>query len=183
MKKIASLSLVFTLIFSCCFMFFGCGMETINVNVVEDANAKAETVINTFYDKKSGTALAAVTKENFYVEVSSEVDSNLEVVKINDISHTANEDVSYSVGNNNFVETPSWLKEDGRLYIAVPTLFVEAVSGVVKIHAGNKIFNVTVFENAGQLKMDSVTLVGTTKGGTAEKTTTENGKLPKERDQ
>ena len=40
MKKITSLSLIFALIFSCCFMFFGCGTETVNVNVVEDISVE-----------------------------------------------------------------------------------------------------------------------------------------------
>lgn len=177
MKKLLSFSLVFVLMLATCFTFFGCTTETINVNVVETAQTKAQTLIDTYYNKSEGTTLPKASAENFYVEISADFDSNVEIVTINGTGHTLSENVKYSVGNNNFVETPAWLKEDGKLYVAVPTLYVEAKSGVTTIMVGNKEFKVTVFENAGTLTMDSVTVVGTTTGATAEKTTNDRNKI------
>ena len=177
MKKILSIGMVFSLLICSCVAFFGCGREIVNVNVVEKAQTKAETLISTYYNKPAETELVEATSENFYVEISSEFDSNVEAITINNVSHTATETIKYSVGNNNFVETPAWLNKDGKLYVAVPTLYVEAKSGVTKIIGGNKEFNVTVFENANNLKMDSVTVVGTTTGATAEKTVNNDGKI------
>lgn len=177
MKKILSIGVVCSMLICSAFMFFGCGREVVNVNVVDDAKKKAETLISTYYNKTESSELTAATVDNFYVELGSEIDSNVEVVTINGISHTAKENIKYSVGNNNFVETPAWIAKDGKLYVAVPTLYVEARSGVTTVIAGNKEIKATVFENAGLLKMDSVTVVGTTTGATAEKTTNENGKV------
>ena len=176
MKKIFSFALCLALLLASCISFAGCGREVINVNVVADAEDKADTLISTFYNKTEGADLAEATAENFYVEISSEFDSNVEVVTINSISHTATENVRYSVGNNNFVETPAWKENDGKLLVAVPTLYVEAKSGVTTIIAGNREFKVTVFENAGTLNIDSVTVVGTTQGASVEKTTNEDNK-------
>lgn len=170
MKKFLSLSLVLIMAVASCFVLMGCTTETINVNVVKEAQTKANTLISTFYNKAENTTLPKASAENFYIEISSDFDTNVEVVTINGIGHTLTENIKYSVGNNNFVETPAWMKEDGKLYVAVPTLYVEAKSGVTSIMVGNKEFKVTVFENAGTLTMDSVTVVGTTAGATAEKT-------------
>lgn len=177
MKKFFSLSLVLALALTTCFMFMGCTTETINVNVVEQAQAKAEKLISTYYDKKEGSELPKPGAENFYVEISSDFDTNVEVVTINGTGHTLSEKVKYSVGNNNFVETSAWMKDGGKLYIAAPTLYVEAKSGVTSIVVGSKEFKVTVFENAGTLVMDSVTVVGTTTGATAEKTINDQNKI------
>lgn len=177
MKKILSLGMVFAFVLASCFAFVGCGTETINLNVVEEAQSKAETLIETFYNKPENSELATAGIENFYVEIGSDFNSDVEVVSINGTGHTANENVKYSVGNNNFVETPAWIKTDGKLYVAVPTLYVEARSGVTTVVAGSTEFKVTVFENAGTLNLDSVSIVGPTDGAEAEKTTNDAGKI------
>ena len=146
MKKILSLGMVLALTILSCFMFVGCGTETINLSVVEEAQTKAQTLIETYYNKPENAELATAGVDNFYVEISSNFNSDVEVVNINGTGHTANENIKYSVGNNNFVETPAWLKTDGKLYVAVPTLFVEARSGVTTIVAGSTEFKVTVLK-------------------------------------
>ena len=176
MKKIISFGLVCFMALSVCFLFVGCNREVININAVAEAEACAEKLFETFYNKETGADLPEATGENFYLEISSDVNTDLEVVTINGTGHTANESTKYSVGNNNFVEVPSWRIVNGKLYVAVPTLYVESRSGVATIMAGNKEFKVTVFENAGQLDIDSVTVVGTTEGATVNKTT-DNGKI------
>ena len=177
MKKIISLSLVFCMALSICFLFAGCNREVININAVEKAETIAEKLFETFYDKESGTELPEPTGENFYLEISSDVNTDLEVVTINGMGHTANETTKFSVGNNNFIETTTWRIVDGKLYVAVPTIYVEAKSGVTTIMAGKKEFKITVFENAGQLSINSVTIVGTTEGATVNKTTNHMGKI------
>ena len=177
MKKIVSLGLVCSLVLSICFLFVGCNREVVNVNVVEQAQIKAEKLFESFYDKENGAELPTPTDENFYIEISSDVNTDLEVITINGVGHTANENVKYSVGQNNFVNAPSWRIAGGKLYVAVPTIYVEAKSGVTTIMAGDKEFNVTVFENSSPLTIDSVTIIGTTEGATVNKTTNESGKI------
>ena len=177
MKKFISLGLVFSMVLSLCFLFVGCNREVINVNVAETAQLTAENLFETFYNKESGAELPVANNENFYVEISSDVNTDLEVITINGAGHTANENTKYSVGQNNFVDVPSWRVVNGKLYVAVPTLYVEAKSGVATIIAGNKEFKVVVFDNADQLTIDSVSIVGTTEGATVNKTTNDSGKI------
>lgn len=177
MKKILSFGICCFLVLASCFAFVGCGTETINLNVVEEAQNKAQTLIETYYNKPENSELETAGIENFYVEISSDLNTDVEIVKINGVSHSSTDNVKYSVGNNNFVETPAWLIEDGKLYVAVPTLYVEAKSGVTSILAGSKEFKATVFENAGTLNLDSVSVIGPTTGAEAEKTTNDAGKI------
>ena len=177
MKKIISFALICFMALSVCFMFVGCNKEVININVVEKAAIISEKLFNAFYNKESGANLPEPTSENFYIELSSDVNTDLEVVTINGAGHTVNENTKFSVGNNNFVNAPTWRVVDGKLYVAVPTLYVEAKSGVTTIIAGGKEFKATVFENAGQLAIDSVTIIGTTEGATVNKTSNHTGKI------
>ena len=177
MKKIISLGLVCSIMLSICFLFVGCNREVVNVNITEQAQIKAEKLFETFYNKGVGAELPQANDENFYVEISSDVDTDIEVVTINGTGHTANENVKYSVGQNNFVDVPSWRIVNGKLYVAVPTMYVEAKSGVTTVIAGNKEFKVTVFENSSPLAIDAVTIIGTTDGATVNKTTNDAGKI------
>ena len=174
MKKILSLLLLILCV--PCF-FVGCDKLTVEKNAVETCSALSTKLVQTYYNKPENSKLDDPTDENFYVQVEEDETRDLTSISINNVIYKKDTNYKFSVGNNNFVTTPIWKLENGKLFIALPTLYVEAKGGITKIEASDKIINVKVYENSGNLSMGNVGAFGKTEGAKAEKTVDSSGKI------
>lgn len=155
-------------------LIVGCGQNTVNVNLKDKCEATSLNLVETFYDKES---LEEPTEDNFFVEITSNEEQNLSAITINDVIYKKDMKVKFSVGNNNFLEENVWKLEENKLFVALPTLYVEARGGITKIEAGTKIYMVRVFDNFGSITVGEVGAYGIIEGSNAEKTTDSSGKL------
>ena len=171
MKKSFLFALVLIVLVGLC--FGGCSKSTIEINLIEECNSLSTNLVSAFFNQDS---LPDATDENFYVLLSSEEEQDLTAITINNVIYKKDMLVKFSVGNNNFLEEPVWRLEEGKFYVALPTLFVEAKGGIAKIEAGNKTYMLRVYEDFGGISLGEVGAYGEIEGAGASKTTDSSGK-------
>lgn len=174
MKKILSILLLFLFVPLC---FTGCENLTIDKNLIEECATISATLVETYYNKAENSELEKVSDDNFYVQVEDNEINELLAITINNVIYKKDVDYKFSVGNNNFISAPIWKLEDGKLFIALPTLYVEAKGGLTKIEAGDKVINIRVYEDAGDMSIGKVGVFGETNGASADKTVDSSGKI------
>ncbi len=174
MKKILSILLLFLFVPLC---FTGCENLTIDKNLIEECATISATLVETYYNKAENSELEKVSDDNFYVQVEDNEINELSAITINNVIYKKDVDYKFSVGNNNFISAPIWKLEDGKLFIALPTLYVEAKGGLTKIEAGDKVINIRVYEDAGDMSIGKVGVFGETNGASADKTVDSSGKI------
>lgn len=175
MKKFPVFLMTFVAAIAC--VFAGCTKMTLTIDKIEQCAALSTKLVAAFYNKEAGATLDDATQENFYVEITSDEQQTLSAITINNMQYKNDENINFSVGNNNFVETPVFKVQDNKLFVALPVLYVEAKGGQTKIEAGNRIYNVKVYDDAGTISVGDVGVFGETQGGSATKQTDSAGEL------
>ncbi len=171
MKKVFLYGFIVAFCFPFALCFSGCTTPlTVTKDLSVECEAISDTLISTYHNKDAGVELVETDGENFYVEIADDEIQNLTAITMSDRIYRRDLTIKFSVGNNNFLDVPVWKLEDSKLFIALPTLYVEATGGITIIEAGNKIYSIRVFEDGVNLTVDSVGVFGISSGASAEKT-------------
>ena len=131
-------------LFVLCFLFVtglfsGCDKLSVEKDLTNECLKISNNLIQDFYNKQENVELPNLNDNNFYILIDSNYTENLSAITINNFIYKADTKIKLSLENNNSLDFLIWKLIENKFYIALPTLYVEANGGYVKIEKVIKI--------------------------------------------